>query len=228
MHVHGVTQHCSALSPSWTTGKAECKLAIPSFCALTHVEFALICHSMSFELSDAEIAFDATIYHPAQDAIKADILNSDQLSLNVISPSLPGADIVNNATRCFIPAFSLHTAVLFSLQSLCLMHIGKPTSGNPPLHNLVSYQANPHYVRSVTNHLWDHCSTRQLWTLIPRRCLEYLVVNRVHKSTQARPKKRRLSVWAPISHLYWCNAVNYIEGSNCLCRLQPKPLQPYN
>ena len=30
-------------------------------------------------------------------------------------------------TRRFISAFILHTTVFFSLQSLCLMHTGKPT-----------------------------------------------------------------------------------------------------
>ena len=36
-------------------------------------------------------------------------------------------EYVCNTTRWFIPAFSLQTAVLFSPQSLCLTHTGKPT-----------------------------------------------------------------------------------------------------
>ena len=36
----------------------------------TYIESALLCHGMSFELSDGEIAFDATIDRPTQDAIR--------------------------------------------------------------------------------------------------------------------------------------------------------------
>ena len=54
-------------------------------------------------------------------------MNGDQPCLNVVFPPLPGTDIICNATRWFIPAFSPHPAVLFSPQSLRLMYTGKPT-----------------------------------------------------------------------------------------------------
>ena len=92
--------------------------------------------------------------------------NSDQLYLNVtpLPPSLSGADSVCNATRCFISAFSLHTAVFFSLQPLCLVHTEKPTGrGSLPLQNQVSDSANPHYVSDpLPQPLCDHRSTGQL------------------------------------------------------------------
>ena len=64
---------------------------------------------------------------PPQSRVSNPVVNVDQLCLNVVSPSLPGTDIVCHTNRWFIPACSLHTAVLFGLQSLCLMHTGKPT-----------------------------------------------------------------------------------------------------
>ena len=48
-------------------------------------------------------------------------------------PSMPRISLRSTTTQdlpwaAIISAFSLHTAVLFSLQSLCLVHTGKPTS----------------------------------------------------------------------------------------------------
>ena len=42
-------------------------------CTYTHTESALICHGMSFEVSDGEIAWDSTAHHDAQQFIKTEI-----------------------------------------------------------------------------------------------------------------------------------------------------------
>ena len=101
---------------------------------------------------------------PPQSRVPNPIVNVDQLCLNVVSPCLPSTDIVCNATRWFIPAFSLHTAVLFSLQSLCLMHTGKPM-GVAVSHCRTWFQ--PQLIPTTCqicyhSHLWDHRSTGQL------------------------------------------------------------------
>ena len=97
-----------------------------------------------------------------QSRVPNPVVSVDQLCLNVVSPSLPGTDIVCNATCWFIPAFSLHTAVLFSLQSLCLMHTWKPAGGAVShCRTWFSDSANPHYVSDPLPQLFVGSSWHQ-------------------------------------------------------------------
>ena len=101
---------------------------------------------------------------PPQSRVPTPVVNVDQLCLNVVFPSLPGTDIVCNATRWFIPAFSLHSAVLVSLQSLCLMHTGKPM-GVAVSHWIAWLQTQliPTTCQiRYHSHLWDPRRTGQL------------------------------------------------------------------
>ena len=85
-----------------------------------------------------------------------------QPCLTVTSPSLPGTDIACNPTRWFIPAFSLYTAVFSSLQSLCLVHTGKPT-GVAVSHCITWFQTQliltTCQIHYHSRHLWGHRST---------------------------------------------------------------------
>ena len=68
------------------------------------------------------------------------------------------------ALRGGLSAFSLHTAVFFSLQSLCLMHTGKPT-GVAVSHCITRFQTQLILTTCQIryhNQLWDHRSTGQL------------------------------------------------------------------
>ena len=63
-----------------------------------------------------------------------------------------------------LTAFSLHPAVFFSLQSLCLMHTGKPTGVAVP-HCITWFQTQliPTTCQiRYHSHLWDYRSTGQL------------------------------------------------------------------
>jgi hypothetical protein len=107
-------------------------------------------------------------------------------------PSFPPQ--VWNATppACGNPA-CVHTALLFSLQSLCLMHTGKPT-GVAVSHCITWFQTQliPTTCQiRYHSHSWDDRSAAQLRILIPRRFLEYHMMSRVRQLTLVWTKQKR-------------------------------------
>ena len=73
---------------------------------------------------------------PPQFRVPNPVGNVDQLCLNVVSPSLPGTDIVCNASQP-----SVFTPLSFSAHSHA--HWEPYGCGSLPLHNLFSDSANP-------------------------------------------------------------------------------------
>ena len=82
-----------------------------------------------------------------------------------------------DTSECRPPASGGHCGAWanFSPQSLCLMRTGKPV-GVAVSHCMTWFQTQliltTCQIRYLS-HLWDHCSTEQLQTLIPRGYLEY-------------------------------------------------------
>ena len=88
--------------------------------------------------------------------------------------------MINGPVNNRIPAWLLVMLLFCTMVSGALSSVEK-FEGLYPKQLRKSDSANPHYVRSATTPLWDHRSTGQLSTLIPRGHLEYCEVSRLRQ-----------------------------------------------